>query len=78
MFVAFAGPVMAQIKTDDFIRISFGDEKKIYTAEISSVTGTSFSCRFLHSQSTYTFKGLDEGETIYDFTAVVESTKGGV
>lgn len=75
--IAFAGYVTAQVKTGDFIRVSFGDEQKIYTAEISSVTGTSFSCRFLHTQSTYVFKNLREGETIYDFTAVVESTKGG-
>lgn len=77
LVVAFTGPLMAQIKTGDFIRVSFSTEKTIYTAEVFSVTGTSFSCRFLHSQSTYTFKNLSEGETIYDFTAAVESTKGG-
>lgn len=52
---------------------------KNYAAEVLSVNGTNFSCRFLHSQSVYQFtdfKRADKG-TAATMQAVVKSSVGG-
>jgi len=70
--------LMAQLKTGDFIKLSsFKDAKVSYTAEVTKVNGTSFICKFLHSQSQYTFINFAaQPNSTYNFTAQVKASQG--
>lgn len=54
-------------------------DKTRYVAEILSVNGTDFSCRFLHSNAVYQFRDFKRKENGSPATmqAVVKSSKGG-
>lgn len=56
-----------------------GTDKKRYVAEVVSVNGTEFSCRFLHSNAVYQFKDFKKKENGSPATmqATVKSSKGG-
>lgn len=66
-----------QLQKGMFIHGSAGKTK--YVAEILSVNGTEFSCRFIHSNSVYQFTDFKRAENGSPATmqAVVKSSKGG-
>lgn len=54
-------------------------DKKVYTAEILTVNGTDFTCRYLHSNSLYSFTDFKkaDGGSNATMQATVKSSKGG-
>ncbi len=68
-----------QIKKGMYISARTSANSKDYIAEVLSVDGTSFSCRFLHSNSVYEFvdfKRAADGPATR-MQATVKSSKGG-
>jgi len=71
--------VKAQIKAGDMIKTEFNLNDIKYIGEATSGSTSSFSCRFLHSQSKYTFNNLKRvpDSSQYLMTGVVASNIGG-
>lgn len=71
----------AQLEPGVMIQGHFNHESKEYVAEVISVQGKDFTCRFVHSSSVYTFLWKpttgEPTSTIGKHEAVVGETKGG-
>ena len=71
----------AQLKPGMLLEGFFNEEEKTYVAEILSVNGKDFTCRFVHSSSVYNFSWKptvgDATMTIGRHEAAVGSSAGG-
>lgn len=71
----------AQLQPGVIIEGHFNKEEKTYVAEVISVNGKDFTCRFVHSSSEYTFLWRrttgEPTSTIGKHEAVVGEVKGG-